>query len=239
MRPDRTSVAAGNDDVRVSALQPRPLLKHTSGETAALPPVGRPPRKAYGRAAAWAAAALVATAVVARLGFEQWDRTTLHSGGPLLASAGINGQPLPVGEPTAFRGLVLRNRATKPAVVEKFRLLGVTGGFEVLDVHAVPVPSSNAAKTVGSPVVPAATRTKAGQAEGRLPIVIRVRATVPGVARARGVEVIYRVGHRRYRRSDDSPMYLCAPREQFPGFTCPGEAEGRFSDVVIDVTIAP
>jgi hypothetical protein len=184
------------------------------------------------------AGVLVATALVARLGFERWDRTTLHSGGPLLTSAGIISQPLPVGEPTAFRGLVLRNRAMKPAVVEKFRILGVTGGFEVLDVHAGPVPSSNAAMPVGAPVVPAATRTREGQAEGELPLVIRVRATVPGVARARGVEVIYRVGHRRYRRSDDSSMYLCAPREQLPHFTCPGEAEGQFSDVAVDVTIA-
>lgn len=238
MQSEQRSTAAGHDDVRVSAIRPRPLLEHTSDQRSALPPVGRPPRKGYGRTVAFVAAALVAAAVVARLGFELWDRTTLHPGGPLVASAGINGQPLPVGEPTAFRGLVLRNRATKPAVVEKFRILGVTGGFEVLDVHASPVPSSNAAMSVGRPVVPAATRTKAGQTEGELPLVIRARAAVPGVARARGVEVTYRVGHRRYRRSDDSSMYLCAPREQFPGFTCPGEAEGRFSDTAVDFPIS-
>jgi hypothetical protein len=135
---------------------------------------------------------------------------------------------------------VLQNRATKPAVVEKFRILGVTGGFEVLDVRVGPAPASPVTWTaVGRPVVPARSQTKSGQVDGALPLAIRARATVPGVARARGVEVTYRVGHRRYRRSDDSSMYLCAPREQFPAFTCPGEAEGRFSNVAVDVTIAP
>ena len=44
-------------------------------------------------------------------------------------------------------------------------------------------------------------------------------------------------GHRRYRRSDDSSMYLCAPKEQFLAHNCGGDAEGKFGDAVADFPV--
>jgi hypothetical protein len=197
------------------------------------------------------ALALVATAAAARLGFELWARTTVHSGGPVSAGGGINGAPVAIGQPIAFGGFLLQNKARTPAVLEDVLIVGVTGGFEVIDVRTAPVPiPADAAQ--GRPstaprsdsladrhIVPVATtRNASGEPNEGLRLIINVRATAPGVARARGVEVTYRVGHRRYRRSSDSSMYLCAPKEQFLGGACPGEAEGQFGDAVADFPIA-
>ena len=87
----------------------------------------------------------------------------------------------------------------------------------------------------GNPVVPVAkTRAESDGAENAVQLVIGARAAAPGVARARGVDIRYRIGHRRYRRSTNASMYLCAPSERFTAEkSCPGEAEGRFADVVV------
>jgi hypothetical protein len=185
------------------------------------------------------------------MGFNWWDRTTLHSGGPVSGGAGINGQLLGVGEGTSFGGFVLTNEGKEAAVLEDVRVVGVTGGFQVLDVRTSPVPFRPAAEgepenqpdggrdsLADSHMVPVAKKRSASSApdEG-LRLIFRARAARPGVARARGVEFTYRIGHRRYRRSSDSSMYLCAPKERFPGHSCPGDAAGQFGDAVADFPV--
>jgi len=87
-------------------------------------------------------------------------------------------------------------------------------------------------------VVPVAkTRTPAGTPGEGLELVIGVRATRPGVGRARAVEFTYKVGGRRYREVYDGSMYLCAPKEQFTADTCPGDAQGKFDNVSAEVKV--
>ena len=50
------------------------------------------------------------------------------------------GQPLEVKQPYTWGSTLLLNEGKKPAVVERVRLLGVTGSFELLAVHTRPVP---------------------------------------------------------------------------------------------------
>lgn len=228
-----------------------PLLEQPTDQAVFdLPPIGRPRRQWPRRTLVTSAVIIVAVASTAGAGFSLWDRTTIHSGGPVLLSSGIVGQRLGVGEPTSFRGTMLMNRASEPAVLQNVRILGVTGGFEVLGVraNALPIgPGSDASPAVadngqvlaGEHVVPGSkTRTASGESEDGLYLEIRARATTPGVARIRGVEITYRVGDRHYRRSYESPMYLCAPLEQFTIETCPGRAEGHFDDdAVVDFPV--
>lgn len=77
----------------------------------------------------------------------------------------------------------------------------------------------------------------AGNPDEGLELVIGVRATKPGVARARAVEYTYKVDGRRYREVYDGSLYLCAPKEDFTAETCPGDAEGKFDDVNIEVKV--
>src|SRR5204863_4228736 len=111
----------------VSPLQPQDLLKHMADEASfQLPPIGQPGRQRRGRwrRLATGVAIVVAVGSAAAAGYGWWDRTTTHSGGPLLVGVGINGQRLAVGEPTSFNGVTLRNRATKPAILERVRIVG-------------------------------------------------------------------------------------------------------------------
>jgi hypothetical protein len=48
------------------------------------------------------------------------------------------------------------------------------------------------------------------------------------------VEFIYRVGSRRYKQMFEGAMYLCAPKEQFSGDACPGDARGQFGDATAE-----
>jgi hypothetical protein len=82
--------------------------------------------------------------------------------------------------------------------------------------------------------VPASNaRTASGDPVDGLYLAIKARASEPGVARVRGLEISYRVGDRHYRRSYESPMYLCAPLRQFTIATCPGKADGRFDNAAV------
>jgi len=164
----------------------------------------------------------------------------------------ISGQRLAVGEGTAFEGVLLRNAGRKPAVLESVRIVGLTDGFEVLGVRTRPWPASpetyasdpqrfaltgaGPAVLDGSPVLPVSTAgSRPGHSENAVQLAIGARAVAPGVARARGVEIRYRVGHHRYRRSTDASMYLCAPPERFTTErSCPGDAEDRFASVFVD-----
>ena len=228
-------------NVRALQTQPQPLLEeapHRPGSHE-LPPVGRPPRWPLRRTVARVSAIVVAMGLVGAVGFIRWDRTTVHTGGPVSIASGVNGQRLGVGEPTSFGGIVLLNQSTKPALIEKVRILGVSGGFEVLGVRTNPVPFPPndylSASLAQRHVVPVSrSRTASGGPNEGLQLVIGARATEAGVARARGVEVSYRVGQRHYRRSHEGPMYLCAPGDEFPGNSCPGETEGQFGNAVVD-----
>ena len=82
------------------------------------------------------------------------------------------------------------------------------------------------------------TNSASDDVDKGLRLAIAARATMPGVARARGIEITYRVGPRRYRRSYNSSIYLCAPTDAFTAETCPGEAEGRFEPAVADFPVA-
>lgn len=240
----------------MNALRPKPLLKDMADQEAmSRIPIGRPARRRPWRALAAITAVLAAAGLVARAAFTWWDRTTIHAGGPVTAGSGDNGVRLGLGEPISFGDYVLRNKGSKPAVLESVRVLGVTGGFEVLGVRTNPTPLRpdvyHFFGALGFPphdypsdpladkhVVPVAKhRTKTGEPEKGLQLVIGARASEAGVARARGVEFTYRVGHRRYHRSYEGSMVICAPKEQFTAETCPGNAEDQFDDVVVDVPV--
>lgn len=157
--------------------------------------------------------------------------------GPVSAGTGSSssGQRLAIGERVSFGYVLLTNSAKTPATLESVRLLGVTGGLELLGIRSRTVPDEEGRGVfiglAGFPphawsstplesnhVVPVPkTFTAANPNEG-LELVIGVQATKPGVARARAVEFTDKVGGRRYREVYDGAMYLCAP---------PGELHGR------------
>jgi hypothetical protein len=203
-------------------------------------------------------AALASCILVVIIGAVLWHaRTTIQHGGPLSggSSSSGDGDRIGVGQPFSFGGVVLFNRGSEPAVLERIRILGMTEGFEVLGVRTNPAPLNptmyNFLGAFGFPpdkypshslaeihVVPVAkTKTKSGEPGEGLQLVIGAKATHPGIARARGVEFTYRVGHRRFRNSYDGSMYLCAPTEQFTAETCPGDAEGKFDNASAEVKI--
>jgi hypothetical protein len=197
--------------------------------------------------------------VVVAYGVASWrHRGSVTVGGPVSAGAGnAGGQRLGVGEDYSFGNVVLTNRSTTPALLEKVRVLGISPGFEVLGVRAIPTPvvphevynylgdfGFPPAKYPSKPlaeehVVPVAqTHDKSGEPYEGLELVIGARATQPGVARARGVEFTYRIGSRRYKQVFEGAMYLCAPKEQFQGDACPGDARGRFGDSIAEFSVA-
>lgn len=173
------------------------------------------------------------------------------SGGPLDGGAGtIQGQRLEVKEPYTFGSTLLRIDGKKPATLERVRLLGVTGSFELLAVHTRPVPDERGQGlflgNTGFPrtdyptrplaeqnVVPVATtRTPAGTPGEGLQIVLGVQVGDPGVARFEAVEVTYKVGGRRYREVFLDSVYLCAPVDVYKGEgQCPSDdVRDRFDD---------
>ena len=179
------------------------------------------------------------------------------TGGPVSAGVGsAAGQRPGVGESVSFGNAVLVNRSKAPAVLEKVRIIGMTPGFEVLGVRAIATPVVpkqvyNYVGDVGFPpanyaskplaeehVVPVPkTYTGSGDPYEGLELVIGARATQPGVARARGIEFTYRVGGKRYRRTYEGAMYLCAPREQFQGDACPGDARDKFGEGTAEFSV--
>ena len=177
--------------------------------------------------------------------------------GPVFVGEGSSetGARFDVGKPFSFGHVLLRTRGRLPATLERVRILGMTGGIELLGVQSRVVPDEQGRGMVlqafGYPpaewpsmplaaqhVVPVGkTFEESGDPNEGLELVIGVRATKPGVARARAVEFTYRVGDRRYRETYDGSMYLCVPQEQFTADTCPGDAHGKFDDVNAEVRI--
>jgi hypothetical protein len=156
------------------------------------------------------------------------------SPGPVNAGAGhsANGQPIEVGERYSF-GYLLKNYGKERAVLEKIRVLGVTGGIEVLGVATRPRPRGSDFSTFlaayGFPPtdypsesladlhvvpVPAPHPADEDPLEG-LQLAVGVKATEPGVGRIRGIEFTYKIGNRRFRNFYEGNGFLCAPAELY------------------------
>lgn len=194
--------------------------------------------------------AAVAVGIIATVAF--WPGTDDPGDGPLSAGTAslVTGMRPAVGDEVSIGHTLLLNYGDQPAVIEQVRLLGVTDGLELLGVFTRPVPDEHdqgmflgefgfpPPKWPSKPlaeqnVVPVPTTfSETGDPAEGLELVIGVRATRPGVARARAVEFTYRVGDRRYREEYQGSIYLCAPGERYQGDACPGDAEGVFSDEV-------
>lgn len=170
--------------------------------------------------------------------------------GVLLAGDLHYGQILDVNEEMSLGTIRLFvEKGDAPAQVEKVRLVGVNGPMELLGVRSrrIPQPGGNFLADFGFPpkefsdtqplaegnVVPVSERRTAdGSPLDGLMLVIGLRSTEPGVAAARGVEVQYRVGDKRYTQTFDQHVYICAPKAQYEaGESCPPEgAEDGFGD---------
>jgi hypothetical protein len=176
--------------------------------------------------------------------------------GPVFAGVGSEtGARFDVGKPFSFGHVLLRNHGRVPATLERVRILGVTGGLELLGIQARPVPDQQgkgmfleafgypppewpSEPLAGQRVVPVGkTFEPSGDPNEGLELVIGVQATKTGVARARAVEFTYRVGGKRYREAYEGSMYLCVPKEQFTADSCPGDAQGKFDNATAEVKI--
>jgi hypothetical protein len=176
--------------------------------------------------------------------------------GPVFASdSSSSGLRLAVGQPVSFGHVLLRNRSKTPAKLESVRILGMTGGLELLGVRARQIPDGQGKGIfigiLGYPppdwpseplerehLIPVGKSFfEDGDPQEGLELVIGVRATKPGVARARAVQFTYTVGGRRYSEVDEGSMYLCAPVENFTADTCPGDAKGKFDEENTEIKI--
>lgn len=202
-------------------------------------------------------AIVLATAIViAGMAFIAFRPEPLGDG-PVTAGTGptSSGQRLAIGAEVSYGYVLLLNTAKEPATLESVRLLGITGGLEVLGIRSRSVPDEegrgmfislggypphewSSTPLESNHVVPVGTTfTDDGTPNEGLELVIGVRATRPGVARLRAVEFTYKVGGRRYREVYDGSLYLCAPAEDFTAETCPGDAQGKFDDVDAEISI--
>lgn len=190
-------------------------------------------------------------ALVGVIGFRILQTTRTSSDGPLDGGVGtIQGQRLEVKEPFTWGSTLLLNKGKKPAKLERVRLLGVTGSFELLAVHTRPVPDERDQGLylgdTGFPrtdypsrplaeqnVVPVPTTfSPEGTPYERLQIILGVQVGEPGVARFEAVEVTYKVGGRRYREVFQDSVYLCAPVAVYKAEgQCPSdEVRNQFDD---------
>jgi hypothetical protein len=156
---------------------------------------------------------------------------TVRSGGPVSAGAIVHrGAPVDVGVDESL-GYLLKNEGKEPAIIERVRILGVTGPIEVLGLLArlreggqpsfLILPGFPPAEYPAKPlaeehVVPVGvTFSEDGYPNEGLELVVGVRATGEGFGRIRGIEVLYRVGDRRYHSSTSGYGMLCAPQKRF------------------------
>ena len=143
-------------------------------------------------------------------------------------------QPLEVGQDFSIGITTLYNGGKKPIVVERVRLLGVTGALELLGVNTrlfpqgdvgifigefgfppAPYPSKPLAEQNVVPV-PKLFNPTSGDPDEGLELVIGIRATRPGISAYRAVEVHYRVGDRDYRETyEANTVHLCAPLAEY------------------------
>jgi hypothetical protein len=166
------------------------------------------------------------------LGRDAYDPTA----GPIDSSQNGLGysQPLEVGQDFSIGITTLYNGGKKPTVVERVRLLGVTGALELLGVNTrlfpqgdvgifigefgfppAPYPSKPLAEQNVVPV-PKLFNPTSGDPDEGLELVIGIRATRPGISAYRAVEVHYRVGDRDYRETyEANAVHLCAPLAEY------------------------
>ena len=169
---------------------------------------------------------------VAWLGRDDYDPTA----GPIDSSQ--NGlayaQPLEVGQDFSIGITTLYNRGKRPVTIERVRLLGVTGPLELLGVNTRRFPQGDVgiffgeygfppARYPSKPLadqnivqVPTLFNPTSGDPDDGLELVIGIRATRPGIAAYRAVEVRYRVGSREYREVfEANSAHLCAPLAEY------------------------
>jgi hypothetical protein len=166
------------------------------------------------------------------LGRDAYDPTA----GPIDSSQNGLGysQPLEVGQDFSIGITTLYNGGKKPIVVERVRLLGVTGALELVGVNTrlfpqgdvgifigefgfppAPYPSKPLAEQNVVPV-PKLFNPTSGDPDEGLELVIGIRATRPGISAYRAVEVHYRVGDRDYRETyEANAVHLCAPLAEY------------------------
>lgn len=171
----------------------------------------------------------------------------LDDGGGLVPSASVE-----IDQVVSVGHIALSNYGKEAAAVERVRLLGVTGPLELLGMRTrlFPDPKGTFLSTYGFPPPEYETRplsegnvvavpkefSPEGDPVDALQLVIGVRATAPGVARASDVEVTYTVGESRYREVFLNPFYLCAPKAEWgDGSGCPPrELEEQFDGRVLE-----
>ena len=158
------------------------------------------------------------------------------------------GGAVEVGQRYSWGAVVLSNRGGRPAVVDRARILRSTPNLELagpVHSHFVGYASTEAGQMItldetGFPparwpsrplteqnVVRVAQRVQDdGDPDEGFQIVFGLIVTAPGEARATAVEVVYRVGGRRYRQVFYNTVTLCAPVEVYKDRDCP-EDEAR------------
>lgn len=167
----------------------------------------------------------------------QYDPTA----GPIDSSEnGLSyAQPIDVGRSISIGITTLYNDGKKPIVVEKVRLLGVTGPLDLVGVATRHLqkeeatfaadfefpPERYASKPLTEqnvlPVAKVFNETSGNPLDG-LQLAIGVRATQPGIAAYRAVEVRYRVGRRQYREVfEANAVHLCAPLADYVDVNAP------------------
>jgi hypothetical protein len=208
------------------------------------------------------AAAVAALALLAVGGFVLVLRgPTVRTEGPIAPGAVINrGQPVDVGMDESF-GYLLKNEGKQPAILERVRVVGVTGPIEVLGVWAslktgdrgsfitlpgFPPPEYPSKPLAEEHVVPVSSSLNDnGVPNEGLQLAVGVRAIGEGFGRIRGIEFIYRVGNQRYRGSMDGYGLLCAPLKRFydpdPNVSveeCSDEAAEQFDKKFVDFHVS-
>lgn len=169
-------------------------------------------------------------------------------------------QPIDVGRAISIGITTLYNGGTKPAVVEKVRLLGVTGPLELVGVatrhltEEAPTfaadfefpPERYAVKPLAEQnvlPVPKVFNEASGNPMDGLQLAIGIRATSPGIAAYRAVDVRYRIGGRQYREVfEANAVHLCAPLADYSDPVTystrqpcpPRELKDRFEDRVLE-----
>lgn len=151
------------------------------------------------------------------------------------------GQPVDVGESVSMSHVRLRNLGDEPAVIEQVRMLGVTGPFEFLGVMGLRLPDDGEHFIGGfrtgfpthelraRPLSEVPVPVQDGDEGKSLQLVVGVRVTGPGVARASGAEITYRIGDKQYRETFEDEVYLCAPAADYTE-GCAGAGGEGFDD---------
>ena len=202
---------------------------------------------------------LGAVGTVTWLSRDNYDRRA----GPIDSSQNGLGysQPLEVGQDFSIGITTLYNQGKKPVVVERVRLLGVTGPLELLGVNTRMFPQGNVGIFLGEfgfppapypskPLaeqnvvpVPELFNPTSGDPDEGLELVIGIRATRPGISAYRAVEVHYRVGHRAYREIfEANAVHLCTPFAEYVDLASsrsirdcpPRELKGKFEDGTLE-----